>query len=100
MRGCAEGARIGIPRSLLLRPATAPGATTPRGGLDAAQLSVMEEAIAVLQDTGAVIVDPADIPSVVDPDPQQQLRCPGIPARSLTKRKGRTRTARLSSNTA
>ena len=29
----------------------------------------MREAIGVLRDQGAVIVDPADIPSVVDPDP-------------------------------
>jgi amidase len=37
----------------------------------------MDEAIAVLKQQGAVIVDPADIPSVVDKDPKEQLRCVG-----------------------
>ena len=38
---------------------------TPRGGLNAEQAKVMAEAIAVLKQQGAVIVDPADIPSFV-----------------------------------
>ncbi|MQA31334.1 MAG: hypothetical protein GEU82_16115 [Luteitalea sp.] len=38
--------------------------------MTASQAKVMEEAIAVLGAQGAVIVDPADIPSVVDRDPE------------------------------
>ena len=38
----------------------------------------MAEAIAVLREQGAVIVDPADIPSVVDPDERQNFLRWGI----------------------
>src|SRR5690242_3120831 len=41
----------------------------PRGGLTDAQRKVMDDAIAVLKAQGAVIVDPADIPSVADTNP-------------------------------
>ncbi len=38
----------------------------------------MAEAIEVLQREGAIVVDPADIPSVVDPDPQKNLLLWGV----------------------
>jgi amidase len=65
------GARIGIPRAFFYdRTAPpAPGSTTPRGGLTDPQKKVMDEVIAVLKQQGAVIVDPAEIPSVVDTNP-------------------------------
>jgi amidase len=59
------GARIGIPRAFFYDRTTA-GGTQPRGGLNDAQKKVMDEAIATLKAQGATIVDPADIPSVVD----------------------------------
>jgi amidase len=65
-----KGARIGVPRAFFYERAVQPGTTTVRGGLDPAQEAVMDEAIAVLRKQGAVVVDPANIPSVVDPDPQ------------------------------
>jgi amidase len=61
-----KGARIGIPRAFYYDKLTPPGATSPRGGLNPDQLKAMNEAIAVLQAQGAVVVDPADIPSIVD----------------------------------
>jgi amidase len=61
-----KGARIGIPRSGFYDKFTTPGATTPRGGLNPEQTKAMNDAIAILKEQGAVIVDPADIPSVVD----------------------------------
>jgi amidase len=64
-----KGARIGIPRAFFFDTLTLPGETTPRGGLAADQAKVMAEAIDTLRREGAVVVDPADIPSVVDPDP-------------------------------
>ena len=64
-----KGARIGIPRAFFYDQVTPPGETAPRGGLTPDQTRVMGEAIGVLKREGAVIVDPADIPSVVDPDP-------------------------------
>ncbi len=64
-----KGARIGVPRAFYYDKFTPPGAENPRGGLDEAQKKVMDEAIAILKAQGAVIVDPADIPSVVDKDP-------------------------------
>jgi amidase len=63
-----KGARIGIPRAFYYDPITVPGADKPRGGLDEARAKVMADAIAVLKAQGAVIVDPADIPSVVTKD--------------------------------
>ncbi|MGZ8868524.1 MAG: amidase family protein, partial [Thermoanaerobaculia bacterium] len=63
-----KGARIGIPRAFYYDKATPPGAERPRGGLNADQLKSMNDAIAVMKAQGAVIVDPADIPSVIDPD--------------------------------
>jgi amidase len=80
-----KGARIGIPRAFFYEPVTPPGETAPRGGLTREQAAVMAEAIEVLQREGAVIVDPADIPSVVDPDPTanflQWSVCSGAPGR-------------------
>src|SRR5256885_1999838 len=63
-----KGARIGIPRAFFYEPVKPPGLNETRGGLNAEQAKVMAEAIAILKEQGAVIVDPADIPSVVDPD--------------------------------
>jgi amidase len=63
-----KGARIGIPRSFYYTPITPPGLKEPRGGINPEQTKVMEEAIAILREQGATIVDPADIPSVIDPD--------------------------------
>jgi amidase len=60
-----KGARIGIPRAFFYDRFTPPGAKDPRGGLNEEQAKVMAEAIAVLTQQGAVVVDPADIPSVV-----------------------------------
>jgi len=64
-----KGARIGIPRANYYDKTTPPGADKPRGGLNPEQTKVMSDAIEVLKAQGAVIVDPADIPSVVDKDP-------------------------------
>jgi amidase len=63
-----KGARIGIPRAFYYSPATPPGASEPRGGLNPDQTRVMSSAIDILKAQGAIVVDPADIPSVVDAD--------------------------------
>ena len=60
-----QGARIGIPRAFFYEKTTPPGAKEARGGLNADQARVMAEAIAILKQQGATVVDPADIPSVV-----------------------------------
>ena len=65
--GGLKGARIGIPRSYYYE------VKGPREGLNAEQQKVMADAIAILQQQGAVIVDPADIPSVVSQDPKHNL---------------------------
>jgi amidase len=59
------GARIGIPRAFFYERTSA-GGTQPRGGLSEAQKKAMDDVIAVLKAQGATIVDPADIPSVID----------------------------------
>lgn len=70
-KGALKGARIGIPRALFFE---VPGA---RGGLNAAQLTLMEEAIAVLKRQGAIVVDPADIPTVLSGEFQKWGTCSG-----------------------
>jgi len=78
-----KGARIGVPRAFFYDAITLPGETNARGGLAPDQARVMADAIETLRREGAVIVDPADIPSVVDPDPAANfLRwgiCAGAP---------------------
>ncbi len=68
-----KGARIGIPRANYYDKTKAPGSDRDRGGLNADQLKVMSEAIEVLKKQGAVIVDPADIPSIVDKNADNNL---------------------------
>ena len=63
--GGLKGARIGVPRAFYIDRVTLPGESTPRGGVNAEQAKVMAEAIAVLKQQGATIVDPADLPSFV-----------------------------------
>lgn len=65
-----RGARIGIPRAFFYEKVTPPGpppATGPAsgaGGLSPEELRLMTEAIDVLKQQGAVVVDPVEIPSI------------------------------------
>jgi amidase len=68
-----RGARIGIPRAFYYDRVTPPGTKEPRGGLNPAQAKAMSEAIDVLKQQGAVLVDPADIPSVIETDPSKTI---------------------------
>ncbi len=63
--GGLKGARIGVPRAFYIDRVTLPGESNPRGGINPEQATVMAEAIAVLRQQGATIVDPADLPSFV-----------------------------------
>jgi amidase len=65
--GALKGARIGIPRVFYY------DGQGGRRGLNPEQAKVMAEAIAVLKAQGAEIVDPANIPSFVDPDPKNNF---------------------------
>jgi amidase len=65
-----QGARIGIPRAFFFESITPPGEKASRGGLNPGQAKVIAEVVARLGQLGAVIVDPADIPSVVSSDPE------------------------------
>jgi amidase len=57
-----RGARIGIPRAFYY------DRFDGRGGLNADQAKAMGDAIAILKQSGAIVVDPADVPSFVDKD--------------------------------
>jgi amidase len=72
-RDALRGARIGIPRAFYYDPAVAPGEQRPRGGLNPDQAKVMADAIEMLKQQGAIIVDPADIPSILSSDPTKNL---------------------------
>lgn len=61
-----KGARIGIPRASFY------------DGLNAPRAKAMDEAIELLKQQGAIVIDPADIPSVVDRNPQQNVNAWGI----------------------
>jgi amidase len=60
-RAGLKGARIGIPRTSFYD-----GPNTERG-------KAMADAVDILKQQGATIIDPAEIPSVIDPDPQQNV---------------------------
>jgi len=65
-----RNARIGVPRAFFYDPVILPGRTVAiGGGLNPEQMRIMTEAIAVLKQQGATVVDPADIPSVVAENP-------------------------------
>jgi amidase len=84
-RAGLRGARIGIPRAFFYDRLTLPGDTSEpgrgtagpggpgRGGLNDDQRKAMDEAIAVLRQQGAIVIDPADIPSVTDKDPKNNF---------------------------
>ena len=100
-----KGARIGIPRASFYDAFTPPGPPPPaadagrggRGGgggggngLNPEQKKAMDDAIAVLKAQGAIIIDPANIPSVVDPDPKNNfLRWNGCSGANNAKGQGR-----------
>src|SRR3954468_13043511 len=85
--GGLTGARLGIPRAnyddrIALngdRAGRTEGITTTttitagRGGLNAEQARVMADAIAVLKAQGAIVVDPADVPSLAAKDPKDSF---------------------------
>ena len=93
-----KGARIGIPRAFYYDRITPPGAPAQTGdagrgrgrggrgggggGLNDAQKKAMDDAIAVLKREGAVVVDPANIPSILDQSPNENFirwgMCSGI----------------------
>jgi len=75
--GGLKGARIGIPRAFYYEALPKTDGKERRPPLNADQKKVMAEAIAILQQQGAVIVDPADIPSVVSGELQQWNTCSG-----------------------
>ena len=61
-----KGARIGIPRASLYE------------NLSPERVKAMQEVIDVLKREGAVVTDPADVPSMIDPDPQKNFGRWGI----------------------
>ena len=67
-RAALKGARIGVPRAFFYDAVTSGGSSVPRGGLTVEQHKAMDDALAVMRQQGAEIVDPADIPSIVDAD--------------------------------
>jgi amidase len=72
-RGGLRGARIGIPRAYFYDPVATPGVRGTTGGISEPLRSIMTEAMEVLRTEGATIVDPADIPSVIASDPEQNF---------------------------
>jgi amidase len=87
-RAALKGARIGVPRAFFYNRVALPGTTALRGGLTPERHAAMQDAIAVLKHEGAVVVDPADIPSIVDVDRDRNFLAWDI-CRGFDNRKGR-----------
>lgn len=71
-----KGMRIGIPRSYYFNALVIPGIERTRGrgrGLNPDQAKVMAEALEVLKKEGAILVDPAEIPSVMEKEPSKNV---------------------------
>ena len=77
-RDALRGARVGIPRASFYEPTKVPGRERPSGGLNKDQTALMDEAIAILKAEGAVIIDPANIPSVLESDPAKNYLSWGV----------------------
>ena len=88
-----KGARIGIPRAFYYDRLTPPTETNPRGGLNDAQKALMADAIAAATREGAILVDPADLPSVVDPNADKNVLLFDT-VRASTTARAKMRTAR------
>ena len=73
-----EDARIGIPRAFYYDEITLNGENQPRGGLSSEQTELMNDAIAALEAAGAVIIDPADVPSLVASAPDENFSAWGL----------------------
>lgn len=68
-----KGARIGIPRTYYYDRLPDEGGRGGRGGLSETQATRMAEVIDILRQQGAVVIDPANIPSVVATEPGTNL---------------------------
>jgi amidase len=73
-RNALRGARIGVPRISFY------------DGLNLERSKIMAGAIQILREQGATVIDPADIPSIIDPDPQKNLGRWGICSGSTNSR--------------
>jgi len=72
-----QGARIGIPRASYYDSIQVPETDRFQNRLTDEGRVLMAEAIEILAAQGATIVDPADIPSVIDPDLEHNLLVSG-----------------------
>jgi amidase len=72
-RSALRGARIGIPRAYFYDPVQTAGVRGMTGGISEPLRAVMNDAIAVLRTEGAIVVDPADVPSVIAADAERSF---------------------------
>ncbi len=72
-----QGARIGIPRASYYDSIQVPETDRFQNRLTDEGRALMAEVIEILAAQGATIVDPADIPSVIDPDLEHNLLVSG-----------------------
>jgi amidase len=72
-RTALKGARIGVPRAFFYDAVASGSSLMPRGGLTLEQNKVMADVIDELKRQGATVVDPANIPSIVDWDPARNV---------------------------
>ena len=63
-----QGKRIGVPRTWFIEPYKLPGQEKASGGVPEDQKEMISEVISILKSQGAIVIDPVNIPSVVDRD--------------------------------
>jgi amidase len=68
-----RGKRIGIPRAYFYERVDAAGGGRGRGGLNDASTTLMTAAIETLKRGGASVVDPANMPTVIETDPSKNI---------------------------
>ncbi len=86
-----KGKRIGIPRAYFYEPVTVSNRRYSAGGpngLNETAVKLMNDAISMLKQKGAVIVDPANLPSLVDADPEKNFAVWGDYCAGATQGKG------------
>jgi len=65
--GGLKGARIGVPRAWFVNEMVLPGNEVASGGIPDDHRAVIDEVVAILRAEGATVIDPADLPSALNP---------------------------------
>jgi amidase len=86
--GSLKGVRVGVPRAWFVDALQLPGDDKPSGGIPPDQKAMLAEAVAALRALGAVVVEPADPPSVIAPRAEDNAMKKGSCSQSSGRKGG------------